>query len=153
MRRPSPYQARRGETDVKMTPMIDVIFLLLVFFVWTASFQAVEHVLPSRLSAATGTQPADPSEPPPPAEDFEDVVVRIRWNGGRIVWQINETPLDNLAEVQRRLDVVARIKPDAPVIVHPDPPVPLGEVIDVYDRARRVGFRKVQFATSEDLSS
>ena len=41
MKRPSPYVDRRGDAsmDSTMTPMIDVVFLLLVFFVWTASFQ------------------------------------------------------------------------------------------------------------------
>ncbi|MEO8496389.1 MAG: biopolymer transporter ExbD, partial [Planctomycetota bacterium] len=38
MRRPSIFTERREPLDVKMTPMIDVVFLLLIFFVWTASF-------------------------------------------------------------------------------------------------------------------
>ena len=151
MRIPSPYGDRRGELELAMTPMIDVIFLLLVFFVWTASFQVVEHVLPSRLSATSGTLPADASDPPPPEDDFEDVVVRIVWTGDQVAWRINDTRLTSLADVEQRLAVIARIKPDAPVILHPDAPVPLGNVINVYDRARRVGFQKVQFATSEDL--
>jgi biopolymer transport protein ExbD len=33
MRRPSIYTDRREPLDVKMTPMIDVVFLLLIFFV------------------------------------------------------------------------------------------------------------------------
>ena len=58
MRRSSIYNERRGDVDVKMTPMIDVVFLLLVFFIWTASFQIVEQVLPSSVSAQRGTDPA-----------------------------------------------------------------------------------------------
>ena len=45
MRRRSPF-ARRDSLEIKMTPMIDVVFLLLIFFVWTASFQVVEYLLP-----------------------------------------------------------------------------------------------------------
>jgi biopolymer transport protein ExbD len=33
--------------DVMMTPMIDVVFLLLVFFLATASFDRLEQILPS----------------------------------------------------------------------------------------------------------
>ena len=57
MRRPSPLVSRGSETDIDsaMTPMIDVVFLLLVFFVWTASFQIVEHVMPSELSEQIGS--------------------------------------------------------------------------------------------------
>ena len=47
------------------------------------------------------------------------------------------------------LIAAARIKRDAPVILHPDAAVPLGDVIDVYDLARLAGFTKVQFAASE----
>jgi biopolymer transport protein ExbD len=151
MRRPSPYNERRGDLDVTMTPMIDVIFLLLIFFVWTASFQIVEELLPSNLSAAAGTLPSDPQQPPPPEDDFDEVVVRIRWIDNRPDWRVNETTLDSLPQVQQQLATIARIKPDAPVILHPDKQVPLGQVIDVYDRARRVGFQKVQFATSEEV--
>ena len=53
MRRPSPLLQRGNDTDLDsaMTPMIDVVFLLLVFFVWTASFTIVEHILDSEMSA------------------------------------------------------------------------------------------------------
>ena len=52
MRLPSAYIRRGGDVDMNesMTPMIDVVFLLLVFFVWTASFQLVEKVMRSELS-------------------------------------------------------------------------------------------------------
>ena len=40
---------------------------------------------------------------------------------------------------------------DAPVILHPDPEVPLGHVIDLYDLARLIGFAKIQFAASEKI--
>ena len=50
MKRPSIFNGTRRELEIKMTPMIDVVFLLLVFFVWTASFQAIEYLLPSSLS-------------------------------------------------------------------------------------------------------
>ena len=49
MRRPELHQRTRGDLEISMTPMIDVVFLLLVFFVWTASFQVVENMLPTSL--------------------------------------------------------------------------------------------------------
>ena len=42
--------------DVKMTPMIDVVFLLLIFFVCTASFQIAEALLPAPLAYAGNVQ-------------------------------------------------------------------------------------------------
>ena len=41
---------QRRAVSLNMTPMIDVIFLLLVFFLATSSFQVVEKLLPSSVS-------------------------------------------------------------------------------------------------------
>ena len=151
MRRPSPYIERRGELDIKMTPMIDVVFLLLVFFVWTASFRIVEQVLPSDLTAVAGTAPADPDEPPPPEEDFDKIVVRVLWQNNKPAWRINDAEVPDLPGARSRLETIAEIKRDAPVILHPDADVPLGHVIDLYDITRLVGFEKIQFAASEKI--
>ena len=150
MRRPSNYEQRGGELDVMMTPMIDVVFQLIIFFVCTASFQQVEHVLPSSLSAAAGSTPSDQNGPPPEA-DFDRVVVRIQWVEGRPSWRINDTPAESLDQLRRRLDQIAKIKSDAPVVLHPDQQTPIGSVIDVYDISRLVGFEKVQFAATGDV--
>ena len=56
MRRPrETVQSGPTDIDAAMTPMIDVVFLLLVFFVWTASFQIIEQALPSQLVSQTGS--------------------------------------------------------------------------------------------------
>jgi biopolymer transport protein ExbD len=132
-----------------MTPMIDVVFLLLVFFVWTAGFQIVEYDMPSQLAALAGNEPADPRLPPPPEADFERVIVRLTKGAGGVEWSVNDAPMADLEQLHAQLDAIARIKHDAPVVLHPDPNVALGDVIDVYDISRRAGFVKVQFAASE----
>ena len=148
MRRPSPF-SRRESLEIKMTPMIDVVFLLLVFFVWTASFQVVEYLLPSELSTLPGNQAA--LEEPPPEADFEDVVIRIHWAGDQPGWTVNEQQADSLVQLQQRLQAIAQVKQDAPVILHPDEEVPLGDVINVFDLSRLVGFEKIQFVAGESL--
>ena len=148
MRRRSPF-ARRESLEIKMTPMIDVVFLLLVFFVWTASFQVVEYLLPSELSSLPGNLAA--VEDPPPEADFENVVVRIHWIGDQPGWTINDQQADSLDQLHQRLQAIARVKQDAPVILHPDEDVPLGDVIDVFDISRLVGFEKIQFVAGEVL--
>ncbi|MDP6444232.1 MAG: biopolymer transporter ExbD [Pirellulaceae bacterium] len=149
MKRVSMFANRRGGLDVKMTPMIDVVFLLLVFFVWTASFQIVEQILPSNLAQSSGSQESPIDTPPPPEADFDDVVVRILWTVNGPQWQINDQPLASLAAVRDRLERIATIKRDAPVILLPDPDTPLGDVIDVFDLARLQDFEKVSFAARD----
>ena len=147
MRRSSPLVRRGSEVDIDsaMTPMIDVVFLLLVFFVWTASFQIVEHILPSEMSTLTGSDPIEQVDPPPP-KDFEDVVVRIGWDGLSPTWRINDQPLASLAAVQQQLTAISELQVDAPVILYPDPVVPLGFVIEAYDIAKISGFEQIAFA-------
>ena len=148
MRRRSPF-ARRESLEIKMTPMIDVVFLLLVFFVWTASFQVVEYLLPSELSTLLGNQAA--LEEPPPEADFEDVVIRIHWTGDQPGWTINDQQADSLAQLHQRLQAIAQVKQDAPVILHPDEEVPLGDVFNVFAISRLIGFEKIQFVAGEAL--
>ena len=133
-----------------MTPMIDVVFLLLVFFVWTASFQIVEQVLPSQVSEPARGAETSTSEPPPPEADFQDVVIRILWQNGQPTWRVNEEELTSLPAVRGKLESIFAVLQDAPLIIHPDDETPLGHVIDVYDVTRLVGFQEVQFAVSED---
>ncbi len=149
MRRPSVFLQRNQQLDVKMTPMIDVVFMLLIFFVWTASFQIVEQILPSSL--LTSSQGQGQTEIDPEMEDLERVVVQLLWNAGRPSWRINETPVSSLSEVRSRLAAVARINTALPVLVDAAEEIPLGYVIDVYDLARQAGFQKVQFAVNERI--
>jgi len=149
MRWPSPFRDRRTGVELQLTPMIDCVFLLMVYFIWSSSFAVVEMSLPSELSAQpTGSGPANPAEPPPPEADFDQVVVRVLLTESGPAWQINETPVASLAELRGTLATIARIKRDAPVILDPDQNVPLGNVIDVFDLSRLVGLEKIQFATS-----
>lgn len=149
MKRNSPLVRAAGDNDLNtaMTPMIDVVFLLLVFFVWTASFQVVEYLLPSELSAQLGSD-STPVEEPPPPDDFEDVVIRIRWQGQQPQWTINQQPLGDVQAVGEQLQAIAAVGVDATVILHPDPVVPLGVVIETYDVAKLAGFNNVSFAVN-----
>ena len=150
MRRPSIFPDRRQPLDVKMTPMIDVVFLLLIFFVWTASFHIVEHILPSSVSEISGNDSLSPDKPPPPEADFHDVIVRVLWADGRVSWRVGEETFNDLAGVEAKLTRIFQANNEAPVIIDPDDATPLGDVIDVYDLSRRIGFDEVQFAASED---
>ncbi len=152
MKHPSPFLVTRKPIELQMTPMIDCVFLLLVYFLWSSSFITPEFILPGQLSA----QPASAAgisadEPPTPEADFVDVVVRLRGNAEQVSWQLNDVEVTSLKQLQENLARIAAIKKDAPVVLHPDEDVPLGNVIDAYDIARAVGFVKIQFATNVAL--
>lgn len=134
-----------AEGDAVTTPMIDVVFLLLIFFVCTASFQVVESILPSRLLAAGG----QPAETPPDIEPpLERVLVRTAIEGGQPAWTVNERACQSLSDVRAVLAAVFEIDTELPVILDVAGDVPLGNAIDVYDLCRVVGFGRVQFAAN-----
>ena len=150
MRRVSPMVQRRGgdvDMDSAMTPMIDVVFLLLVFFVWTASFQIVEQILPSEMSSQIGSQAADNLDPPPES-DFDDIVISIGWDGAKPNWTFNTQSIGSVDQLNQKLLELANVQIDATVIIDPDGLVPLGEVISVYDLSKLAGFAKVSFAVN-----
>jgi len=128
-----------------MTPMIDVVFLLLIFFICTASFQIAENVLPSNLLLAGSTVSDLDVEPD---LQLERVVVKLRMTDGKLGWIVNDRPYAMLADVQAVLRAVAELDPSLPVILDVEGSVPLGDVIDVFDISRRAGFEKIQFAAS-----
>lgn len=143
MRIPSIYTRSTERADVAMTPMIDVVFLLLIFFVWTASFHAIEVLLPSQLTASTEAGNTDDL----PAEDFERIVVRLQMEAGRVRWQLNGQAVSALTRLRDRLAQLAAIRAELPVVVDPDLDVAFGDVIDVYDVARDAGLANIQFTT------
>jgi biopolymer transport protein ExbD len=131
--------------QLQMTPMIDVVFQLLIFFVCTTSFQALEQILPTNLVTSGGSSGAD-VEVDPELMELEDIVIKLVRTTGATQWQLNEQTYSRLSQVRDLLMALVKIRRDLPVILDVEATVPLGDVIDVYDLCRIVGFDRIQFA-------
>lgn len=131
-----------------MTPMIDVVFLLMIYFIWSSNTGIAEQLLPSSITPPTSGAGNTATEIPLKDIEYDPVVVRVVLNGQEVGWRVNDTSMFSFAELQSKLAALARIKRDAPIVLHPDPDVPLGHVIDVFDLSRLIGFEKVQFAVN-----
>ena len=139
-----PVRRSQPNIEFAMTPMIDVIFLLLVFFLATSSFRAVEKLLPSALSQSKPTQGDQDTLPPEELNELlEQVVVKLRQQAGVVVAEFNGTPLDNFADLQFRLISIAQLQTSLPVIIAPEPTVTADRVVRAYDWARAVGLTQV----------
>lgn len=146
MRVPHSGLLASGRADAALTPMIDVIFQLLIFFVWTAGFQAVEFLLPSTLQTGQEAGLATSLD----QADFERIVVRLQAQAGVTRWTLNGQPTASLTELGQRLITLAAIRADLPVVIDPELTIPLSDVIDVYDTARQAGLVNLQFTTRGD---
>ncbi len=144
MRRPQRFERGRGAIDIAMTPMIDVVFLLMIFFVCTASFEPPEESLPTPLAGQGQGQVG----PPIDAElaELEEIVLHLGWQADAPTWHLSERGYSGMVELRPDLARLAGLNAALPVVLEVAPQVPLGYVIDLYDTCREVGLRKIQFA-------
>lgn len=139
--------------DVQMTPMIDVVFQLLIFFVCTISFQQIEQSLPATPKLAASGGGAAANRPiPPELEDLRQVEVLLARREGATAWKVNGDACASFRDVELRLAALARVrdyKTIVPVVLDATDDVPLADAIDVYDLALQLGYEKVQFVAPE----
>jgi biopolymer transport protein ExbD len=135
--------------NLQLTPVIDCVFLLLIYFLWSSSFAAGELSLSGRLAPQASGVGAPRTNAPTAEPDFEPIVVRVIRRGSQIAWTIQDAPIPSLAELRQSFQNIAQIKPDVPITIRPSSDVPLGDVISAYDLARLAGLTKIQFAASE----
>jgi biopolymer transport protein ExbD len=142
-------QNRSSHIELKMMPMIDVIFLLLIFFVCTANLRTVEKSLPTNLSlpgSLSEIVPRDILE-----EDLEEARIHIVFRSGRPIWEVEGQVVESLSQLHQLMQALASAKSDLPVIIDSDGDVPIAHVIDVYDICRSLGLTRIQFAASVEM--
>ncbi len=126
-----------------MTPMIDVVFLLLVFFLWTSSFQEPEFDLPSSLAAEPKAATTSRGESEPLPEPFDEIVIEV---GPAEQLTLNGQPIVTTVELTEKLLQIAELGAQPSVIVDPHETTPIGRAIEIYDAARSARFDRVLFA-------
>lgn len=128
--------SQKETLDVNVTPLIDVVFLLLIFFMVSTTFQReseIEVVLPEATASAQM-----------PDEFVMEVTVDAEGtffvNGQRVI----NTKLETLKKAMQQ---VAGDRKDPPIILSADGKTPHQSVITVMDAARQLGFVHLSFAT------
>ncbi|MEM6468197.1 MAG: biopolymer transporter ExbD [Planctomycetota bacterium] len=142
-----PNRNSQDSLEVKMTPMIDVVFLLLVFFVWTSSFEEPEYDLPGQLAELPKTGSSlNPSEVQP-TEPFDELIVRLRNEPPLTVIEWSGREFNDVDSFTEAIRQVLELGVQPPVIIDPDATVTMDWAIRVYDASRSAGADRVLFAT------
>ena len=95
MRRPT-YTTRRTTVDLQLTPMIDCVFLLLIFFMTTASFVETERELNPAIKVQRASAKA--------AGDFQPAIIDVvKGSGGRFVYRIGGREIETQQELTQVL--------------------------------------------------
>jgi len=100
------------QTDIDMTPMIDVTFQLITFFVFTLNFS--EAVTDDRIQLPM-SQLAKPAEAPP-----ADPITLQVMNDGRVIYAGEPVALDDIGgylENEKRVMIAAGKEPTAATMV------------------------------------
>ena len=146
MRLPSHSDA--GSLEVKMTPMIDVVFLLLIFFVWTSSFESPEFDLPSALAEVPAGGSQANMDEPPRVEAYDEIVVKLLVRNGLPAIELSGQRIDSIQDLQARLAEVIALGVQPPVIIDPESEVTMDRTVAAYDAARSAGADRVLYATA-----
>ena len=126
--------AQDEKSDINLTPMLDVVFILLIFFVVTASFIR-EHGVPVNT-------PASSSEP---TQDLESITVRVAPNNAFTV-NGRRVSRSSLPAYVRGLYAE---NPDADYVVMVERTSRVGATVAAVDAGRRIGFDVVPITTSD----
>jgi biopolymer transport protein ExbD len=123
------------EAEINITPMLDIVFIMLIFFIVTTSFIKEQGLEVSR-----------PSNSPPK---------EIKQKKGPIVVKIDSSGLISVKgrileprAVQANLEREKAEKPDSPLIVAAHPEADTEALVTILDAAQAVGIGSVSVATS-----
>ena len=124
-----------GNLGVPLTPMIDVVFLLLCFFVTSQIFAQGETETDTALpTAATGDIPQRlPGE----------VIINVLADGTAVV---NGQTLDDAA-LRAMMDRLVQLFPGQPVLLRADKSTAYEHVVRVLDTCRQADIWNISFAT------
>ena len=123
------------EAEINITPMLDIVFIMLIFFIVTTSFVKEQGLEVSRPSNA------------PPKEIKQDkgpIVVKI--NSGSLI-SVKGRILEPGA-VQANLERERAEKPASPLIVAAHPDADTEALVTILDAAKAVGIESVSVAAS-----
>ena len=129
-------EADADEAQIDLTPMLDVVFIMLIFFIVVASFLKEAGIEVNRPDANNN----------PPDPDATSIAVTI--TGDDQIWMEN-----------RRIDIraaranIARLlasDPDQSFSVKTEPGASAGALIEVADAAREAGVKQVNWPAEEE---
>lgn len=120
--------------ELNMTPLIDMVFILLIFFVVTSSFVKEAGVEVNRPKADSAT-----------TQQNMAIVVAITANGD--IWIDKQTtPLSTVRNQILRLHAEA---PEGGVVITADRDAPTGRLIQILDQIRLAGITQIAIATQD----
>jgi biopolymer transport protein ExbD len=122
------------EAEINMTPMLDVVFIMLIFFIVTASFVKESGIDVSRPDASTAT-----------VKERGNILIAI--TDANQVW-IDRRQVD-IRSVRSNIERLKAENPQGSVVIQADRSSKNGMLVQVMDAARQAGVFNVSIAANE----
>ena len=121
--------------NVNLTPLIDMVFILLIFFLVTASFTKESGIEVDRPTAKTAVR-----------EEQGSMIIGINKDGD--IWIDNQNV--ELRAVRAHVEHLQAQNPEGTVIILADKNTRTGLTVDVLDQVRLAGVSNVSIAASNE---
>jgi len=134
MRRRHNFENEGSDSDINLTPMLDVVFIMLIFFVVTTSFVKEAGVEVNRPSAETARQ-----------QEQANILIAIRPNGE--IWIDNRSV--DVRAVRANVERLRAEFPEGQVVIQGDREAQIGLLVRVMDQVRLTGITDVAIAADD----
>lgn len=131
MKKKRIYTEFEEEQEINMTPMLDVVFIMLIFFIVTTSFVKESGVSVNRPTASSAQ-----------VVSKGNILVAIKPNGE--IW-IDKREID-LRAVRANIQRLSAQNPQSSVVIVSDQDAKTGILVKVMDQIRLAGIQNVSIA-------
>lgn len=128
------HRFQEDPETIQMAPLIDIVFLTLIFFMWISVYATLESEVDIQLPTADTAQRGERTQ--------GEIFINLNRDGTIVV---NERVL-SIEELQETLNRVAAYFPGGAVIIRGDRTANLGGAIQILDCCRRADIQNVAFA-------
>lgn len=137
--RVATVEKRKVRASLDLTPLIDVVFQLLVFFMLSSTF-VVQSSIQIEVPVAEGSE----------ALETKDLSITLQYGdggpdgNGRVY--VDSDEITSWAELSRRIAEEMAVRPEAMVLIRPDSRIETGRLVQVLGIATSVGVERYGIA-------
>lgn len=125
------------EASVDLTPMLDVVFILLIFFIVTSTFIQ---------ERALGLEPPPPPSPDQPEQENQAILVYV---GEDNLITVNGRYTD-LGGVRANMERLRAENPDSSLVIQAHPRARTGTIVKIRDEAYNAQMDRVNIVQSQE---
>ncbi|MFH1459293.1 MAG: biopolymer transporter ExbD [Candidatus Omnitrophota bacterium] len=129
-------EIEKGQKEINITPLVDMVFLLLIFFMLTSSFIVLPGIKINLPKAVT-------------SEVIKDKNIIVTLSRDNIIY-LNEKPI-TAEELTSYLKEIVDSQKQRPLLIKADKDTQLGSVVRVWDICRKVGISQINIATLQEV--